>query len=116
KFIEDAIEVDVDALADGDDVFIAGIMEHIEMAGVHSGDSAMSIPSFSLSDSQLESIRRATVALARELEVCGLMNVQFAVKGSTVYVLEVNPRAPRRPPFVPTAIRGPLAKAAATLV
>jgi carbamoyl-phosphate synthase large subunit len=116
KFIEDAIEVDVDALADGDDVFIAGIMEHIEMAGVHSGDSAMSIPSFSLSDSQLDSIRKATVALARELEVCGLMNIQFAVKGSTVYVLEVNPRASRTAPFVSKAIGVPLPKIAAKLM
>jgi carbamoyl-phosphate synthase large subunit len=116
KFIEDAIEVDVDALADGEDVFIAGIMEHIEMAGVHSGDSAMSIPSFSLSDSQLDSIRRATVALARELEVCGLMNIQFAVKGSTVYVLEVNPRASRTAPFVSKAIGVPLPKIAAQLM
>jgi carbamoyl-phosphate synthase large subunit len=116
KFIEDAIEVDVDALADGEDVFIAGIMEHIEMAGVHSGDSAMSIPSFSLSDSQLDSIRKATVALARELEVCGLMNIQFAVKGSTVYVLEVNPRASRTAPFVSKAIGVPLPKIAAKLM
>ena len=116
KFIEDAIEVDVDALADGEDVFIGGIMEHIEMAGVHSGDSAMSIPSFSLSDGQLDSIRKATVALARELEVCGLMNIQFAVKGSTVYVLEVNPRASRTSPFVSKAIGVPLAKIAAKIM
>jgi carbamoyl-phosphate synthase large subunit len=116
KFIEDAIEVDVDALADGEEVFIAGIMEHIEMAGVHSGDSAMSIPSFSLSDSQLDSIRKATVALARELEVCGLMNIQFAVKGSTVYVLEVNPRASRTAPFVSKAIGVPLPKIAAKIM
>jgi carbamoyl-phosphate synthase large subunit len=116
KFIEDAIEVDVDALADGEDVFIGGIMEHIEMAGVHSGDSAMSIPSFSLSDTQLESIRKATVALARELEVCGLMNIQFAVKGPTVYVLEVNPRASRTVPFVSKAIGVPLAKIAAKIM
>jgi carbamoyl-phosphate synthase large subunit len=116
KFIEDAIEVDVDALADGEDVFIAGIMEHIEMAGVHSGDSAMSIPSFSLSDGQLDSIRKNTVALARELEVCGLMNVQYAVKGSTVYVLEVNPRASRTAPFVSKAIGVPLAKIAARIM
>src|SRR6185436_10591460 len=116
KFIEEAIEVDVDALADGEDVFIAGIMEHIEMAGVHSGDSAMSIPSFSLSDTQLEIIRRSTVALARELEVCGLMNIQYAVKGSTVYVLEVNPRASRTAPFVSKAIGVPLAKIAAKIM
>jgi carbamoyl-phosphate synthase large subunit len=116
KFIEDAIEVDVDALADGEDVFIGGILEHIEMAGVHSGDSAMSIPSFSLSDSQLDTIRKNTVALARELEVCGLMNIQFAVKGSTVYVLEVNPRASRTAPFVSKAIGIPLAKIAAKIM
>ncbi|HYF01351.1 MAG TPA: carbamoyl-phosphate synthase large subunit, partial [Planctomycetota bacterium] len=116
KFIEDAIEVDVDALADGDDVFIGGIMEHIEMAGVHSGDSAMSLPAFSLSDSQLEALRKNTVALARELEVCGLMNIQFAVKGATVYVLEVNPRASRTVPFVSKAIGVPLAKIAAKLM
>ena len=116
KFIEVAIEVDVDAVADGEEVFIGGIMEHIEMAGVHSGDSAMSIPSFSLSDAQLDTIRRNTVALARELEVRGLMNVQFAVKGSTVYVLEVNPRASRTVPFVSKAIGVPLAKVAARIM
>ncbi len=116
KFIEDAIEVDVDAAADGEDVFIGGIMEHIEMAGVHSGDSAMSIPTFSLSDAQLETIRRNTVALARELDVRGLMNVQFAVKGSTVYVLEVNPRASRTVPFVSKAIGIPLARIAAKVM
>jgi carbamoyl-phosphate synthase large subunit len=116
KFIEDALEIDVDALADGDDVFIAGIMEHIEMAGVHSGDSAMSIPSFSLSDSQMETIRKNTIALAKELEVCGLMNIQFAVKGSTVYVLEVNPRASRTVPFISKAIGIPLAKIAAKVM
>jgi len=116
KFIEDAIEVDVDAVADGEDVFIGGIMEHIEMAGVHSGDSAMSIPAYSLSDRQLEAIRRNTFALARELRVCGLMNVQYAVKGPTVYVLEVNPRASRTVPFVSKAIGIPLAKIAARLM
>ncbi len=116
KFIEDAIEVDVDALGDGDDVFIGGIMEHIEMAGVHSGDSAMSIPSFSLSDAQLDALRKATVALARELEVRGLMNVQYAVKGPIVYVLEVNPRASRTIPFVSKAIGVPLAKIAAKVM
>jgi carbamoyl-phosphate synthase large subunit len=116
KFIEDAIEVDADALADGDEVFIGGIMEHIEMAGVHSGDSAMSLPHFSLSDAQVESIRKATVALARELDVRGLMNVQYAVKGSTVFVLEVNPRASRTVPFVSKAIGIPLAKVAAKIM
>ena len=116
KFIEDALEIDVDALADGEDVFIGGIMEHIEQAGVHSGDSAMSLPSFSLSDAQLELIRKATVALAKELGVKGLMNVQYAVKGSTVFVLEVNPRASRTVPFVSKAIGIPLAKIAAKIM
>ena len=116
KFIEDAIEVDVDALADGEDVFIGGILEHIEMAGVHSGDSAMAIPPHTLSDAQLERIRRATVALAKELDVRGLMNIQFAVKADTAYVLEVNPRASRTVPFTAKAIGLPLAKMAARLM
>jgi carbamoyl-phosphate synthase large subunit len=116
KFIEDALEVDVDALCDGEDVFIGGILEHIEMAGVHSGDSAMSLPPFSLSDAQIATIRKATIALAHELEVCGLMNIQFAVKGSTAYVLEVNPRASRTVPFVSKAIGIPMAKIAAKLM
>ncbi len=116
KFIEDALEVDVDALCDGEDVFIGGILEHIEMAGVHSGDSAMSLPPFTLSDTQIETIRKNTIALARELEVCGLMNVQYAVKGATVYVLEVNPRASRTVPFVSKAIGVPMAKIAAKLM
>ncbi|HEY3226872.1 MAG TPA: carbamoyl-phosphate synthase large subunit, partial [Planctomycetota bacterium] len=116
KFIEDAIEVDVDALCDGEEVFIGGILEHIEMAGVHSGDSAMAIPAHTLSDAQLERIRRATVALAKELDVRGLMNVQFAVKAETPYVLEVNPRASRTVPFVAKAVGIPLAKIAARLM
>ncbi|MBI2931493.1 MAG: carbamoyl-phosphate synthase large subunit, partial [Planctomycetes bacterium] len=116
KFIEDAIEVDVDAIADGEDVFIAGIMEHIEMAGVHSGDSAMSIPPYSLSDSQLEQLRKATVALARELDVRGLMNVQFAVKGPLAYIIEVNPRASRTVPFIAKAIGVPVARVAAKVM
>jgi len=116
KFIEDAIEVDVDALADGEDVFIGGILEHIEMAGVHSGDSAMAIPAHTLSDAQMERIRRATIALARELDVRGLMNIQFAIKAETAYVLEVNPRASRTVPFTAKAIGIPLAKIAAQLM
>jgi carbamoyl-phosphate synthase large subunit len=116
KFLEDAIEVDVDALADGEDVFIGGILEHIEMAGVHSGDSAMSLPPYSLSDNQIERVRRATAALARELQVRGLMNIQFAVKGEMTYVLEVNPRASRTVPFVSKAIGVPLAKIAAKVI
>jgi carbamoyl-phosphate synthase large subunit len=116
KFIEDAIEVDVDALCDGEDVFIGGILEHIEMAGVHSGDSAMAIPAHTLSDAQMERMRRATVALAKELDVRGLMNIQFAVKADTAYVLEVNPRASRTVPFTSKAIGIPLAKIAARLM
>ncbi|OHB70865.1 MAG: carbamoyl phosphate synthase large subunit [Planctomycetes bacterium RBG_16_43_13] len=116
KFLEDAIEVDVDAVSDGVDVLIGGVLEHIEMAGVHSGDAAMSIPPFSLSDSQLDTIRKNTVALAKELEVKGLMNVQFAVKANTVYILEVNPRASRTVPFVSKAIGVPLAKIATNVM
>jgi len=116
KFIEDAIEVDVDAIADGEEVFIAGVMEHIEMAGVHSGDSAMSIPPHSLSEAQMDTLRRATVALARELDVRGLMNVQFAVKGALAYVIEVNPRASRTVPFVAKAIGVPVARVAAKIM
>ncbi|HJQ84073.1 MAG TPA: carbamoyl-phosphate synthase large subunit [Candidatus Binatia bacterium] len=113
KFLEDAVEVDVDAVSDGKDVVIGGIMEHIERAGVHSGDSACSLPPYSLAAAVQADIRRQTVALARELDVVGLMNVQFAVKGRTVYVLEVNPRASRTVPFVSKAIGVPLAKIAA---
>src|SRR5688500_9646643 len=116
RFLEDAIEVDVDALCDGEDVFIGGILEHIEMAGVHSGDSAMAIPAHTLSDAQMERMRRATVALAKELDVRGLMNIQFAVKADTAYVLEVNPRASRTVPFTAKAIGIPLAKMAARLM
>ncbi len=116
KFIEDAIEVDVDAIGDGEEVFIAGIMEHIEMAGVHSGDSAMSIPPYSLSDAQMDALRKATVALAKELDVRGLMNVQFAVKGADAYVIEVNPRASRTVPFIAKAIGVPLARIAAKVM
>ena len=107
RFLEDATEVDVDAVSDGDDVIIMGIMEHIEEAGVHSGDSACVIPSFSLSEEVLAEIRHATDAMARRLKVIGLMNVQFAIKEedgkSVVYVLEVNPRASRTVPFVAKA-------------
>ena len=116
KFIEDAIEVDVDALCDGEDVFIGGILEHIEMAGVHSGDSAMAIPAHTLSEAQMDRIRRATIALAKELDVRGLMNIQFAVKADIAYVLEVNPRASRTVPFTAKAIGIPLAKMAARLM
>ncbi len=113
QFLEDAIEVDVDAVSDGTDVVIGGIMEHIERAGVHSGDSACSLPPYSIDAEVQGDIRRQTVALARELGVVGLMNVQFAVKDRVVYVLEVNPRASRTVPFVSKAIGVPLAKIAA---
>jgi carbamoyl-phosphate synthase large subunit len=113
RFLNDAIEVDVDALSDGTDVLIGGIMEHIEQAGVHSGDSACSLPPYSLSPRLMDELRRQTVAMARALNVVGLMNVQFAIKGNDVYVLEVNPRASRTVPFVSKATGRPLAKIAA---
>ncbi len=113
RFLNDAIEVDVDAVSDGVDVIIGGIMEHIEEAGVHSGDSACSLPPFSLSSAMQDELRRQTVAMARALNVVGLMNVQFAIQGETVYVLEVNPRASRTVPFVSKATGVPLAKIAA---
>jgi carbamoylphosphate synthase large subunit/REP element-mobilizing transposase RayT len=116
RFLEDAIEVDVDCIADGETSVIGAIMEHIEQAGIHSGDSACVIPTFSLSPKVLEQIRTATKAMARELKVRGLMNVQFAVKGEEVYVLEVNPRASRTVPFVSKAIGVPLAKLAAKVM
>jgi carbamoylphosphate synthase large subunit/REP element-mobilizing transposase RayT len=116
RFLEDAIEVDVDCIADGETSVIGAIMEHIEEAGIHSGDSACVIPTFSLSDKVLEQIRTATKSMARELQVRGLMNVQFAVKGDDVYVLEVNPRASRTVPFVSKAIGVPLAKLAAKVM
>jgi len=113
RFLSDAIEVDVDALCDGTDVVIGGIMEHIEQAGVHSGDSACSLPPFSLSNETQDELRRQTVAMAHGLSVVGLMNVQFAIQKGTVYVLEVNPRASRTVPFVSKATGRPLAKIAA---
>src|SRR5258708_32816749 len=102
-YLQNAIEVDVDAVADGDEVYVAGIMEHIEEAGIHSGDSACSLPPYTLAQETIAEIERQTVALARALEVVGLMNVQFAVKGGEIYVLEVNPRASRRVPIFATA-------------
>ena len=113
RFLNDAIEVDVDALSDGEQVVIGGIMQHIEQAGVHSGDSACSLPPYSLSQALQDELRRQTVAMAKALKVCGLMNVQFAIQGDTVYVLEVNPRASRTVPYVSKAIGAPLAKIAA---
>ena len=116
RFLEDAIEVDVDCISDGETTVIGAIMEHIEEAGIHSGDSACVIPTFSLSPKVLNEISAATIAMARELKVRGLMNVQFAVKGDDVYVLEVNPRASRTVPFVSKAIGVPLAKLAAKVM
>ncbi|WP_028455344.1 carbamoyl-phosphate synthase large subunit [Chitinilyticum litopenaei] len=113
RFLNDAIEVDVDALSDGEQVIIGGIMEHIEQAGVHSGDSACSLPPYSLSKALQDELRRQTVEMARALNVIGLMNVQFAIQGETVYVLEVNPRASRTVPYVSKATSVPLAKVAA---
>lgn len=113
RFLENAIEVDVDAIADyTGQVVIGGIMEHIEQAGIHSGDSACSIPSISLGEAALSTIREWTVKLAQRLHVVGLMNIQFAVKGEQVYILEANPRASRTVPFVSKATGLPLAKIA----
>jgi carbamoyl-phosphate synthase large subunit len=116
KYLEDAVEIDVDAISDGKAVVVAGIMEHIEEAGVHSGDSACSLPPFSLSQSIIAEIERQTRALALELGVVGLMNIQFAVKEGRTYVLEVNPRASRTVPFVSKATGVPLAKLAARVM
>lgn len=113
RFLNDAIEVDVDALSDGEDVLIGGIMQHVEQAGVHSGDSACSLPPYSLSNDLQDELRRQTVQMAKALGVKGLMNVQFAIQGDTVYVLEVNPRASRTVPFVSKACGLQLAKIAA---
>jgi carbamoyl-phosphate synthase large subunit len=116
SFLDEAIEIDVDALCDGTEVVIGGIMEHIEEAGIHSGDSACSLPPYSISQELVAEIRRQTVLMALELNVKGLMNVQYAVKGTTVYVLEVNPRASRTSPFVSKATGRPLAKIAARVM
>ena len=116
RYLQDAIEIDVDAIADGVDVEIAGIMEHIEEAGIHSGDSACSLPPYSLTPATIGEIERQTVALAMALRVVGLMNVQFAVKDGDIYVLEVNPRASRTVPFVAKATGVPIAKIAARVM
>ncbi|MCD6527817.1 MAG: carbamoyl-phosphate synthase large subunit [Desulfuromonas sp.] len=116
KFLDHAIEIDVDALADGTDVVIGGIMQHIEEAGIHSGDSACSLPPYSLPQDQIEEVRRQTRALALELNVIGLMNIQFALKDGVIYLIEVNPRASRTSPFVSKATGRPLAKIAARLM
>ena len=116
QYLRDAIEVDVDAISDGTDVTVAGVLQHIEEAGVHSGDSACSIPPYSLSAEVIAEIERQTVALAQALSVVGLMNIQFAVKDGLVYLIEVNPRASRTVPFVAKAIGAPIAKIAARVM
>jgi carbamoyl-phosphate synthase large subunit len=112
KFLEDALEIDVDAVSDGERVVVGGVMEHIEKAGVHSGDAACALPPYSLDDNQIKTLRAQTKALARALGVVGLINVQFAIRNDVIYVLEVNPRASRTVPFVSKAIGVPLAKVA----
>jgi carbamoyl-phosphate synthase large subunit len=116
KFLEDAMEIDVDAVSDGESCVIAGIMEHIEEAGIHSGDSACVTPPYSLSDELIEQLKQSTYALGKELQVIGLMNIQYAIKNDVVYVLEVNPRASRSVPFISKATGVPWAKVAAQLM
>jgi carbamoyl-phosphate synthase large subunit len=116
RYLSDATEVDVDCSADGKDTFIAGIMEHIEEAGIHSGDSACSLPPHTLSVETIAELERQTRALALALKVGGLMNVQYAIKDGTIYVLEVNPRASRTVPFVAKVIGLPVAKIAARIM
>ncbi len=116
KFLEDAIELDVDCISDGETTLVGGMLEHIEFAGVHSGDAAMVMPPHTLSKEMLQTVREATYALAKALKVVGLMNVQFAIKDNQLYVLEVNPRASRTVPFVAKAIGVPLAKLAARVM
>ncbi|WOK36981.1 carbamoyl-phosphate synthase large subunit [Sphingomonas sp. C3-2] len=116
QYLRDAIEVDVDAICDGDDVVVAGVLQHIEEAGVHSGDSACTLPPYNLSAEIIAEIERQTELLARSLNVLGLMNIQFAVKDGKVYLIEVNPRASRTVPFVAKAIGQPIAKIAARVM
>ncbi len=116
KFLEDAVEIDVDALCDMEDVYIGSVMEHVEEAGVHSGDSACIIPPLSISESMIEQIEKTTAALAMELNVIGLLNIQFAIKDNLLYVIEVNPRASRTVPFVSKTTGVPLAKVAVKLM
>jgi carbamoyl-phosphate synthase large subunit len=116
SYLQDAIELDVDCLCDGENTFVAGIMEHIEEAGIHSGDSACSLPPYSLPDAIVDEVRTQTIALAKALKVRGLMNVQFAVQAGEIYIIEVNPRASRTTPFVAKATGIPIAKIAARLM
>lgn len=116
RFLDDAIEIDVDAIYDGEDLYLGGVMEHIEEAGIHSGDSACVLPPVTLSRQEIDRIRRSTVALAKGIGVRGLMNVQYALVSDVLYVLEANPRASRTVPFVSKATGVPLAKAAARVM
>ena len=116
RFLEDAIEIDVDALCDGTEVYIGGVMEHIEEAGIHSGDSACALPPVTLGRTDIEAVRRATEAIAHGIGVVGLLNVQYALKDDVLYVLEANPRASRTVPFVSKATAVPLAKACARIM
>ena len=116
RFLEDAIEIDVDAICDGKDVFIGGIMEHIEEAGIHSGDSACSLPPYSIGNTIINELKKQTQIISLALNVVGLINIQYAIKDKTVYVLEVNPRASRTIPFVSKAIGVPMAKVAAKVI
>src|SRR5262249_45160160 len=116
QFLENAVEIDVDALSDGQQTIIAGIMEHIEQAGIHSGDSTCVLPTQSIPMNIIMEIRQATEKLARELAVKGLMNIQFALRGNDLYVLEVNPRASRTIPFVSKATGVPWARLAAKVM
>ena len=116
RFLEDAIELDVDALCDGDEVFLGGVMEHIEEAGIHSGDSACALPPITIGRTDMDAVRRSTEALAKGIGVLGLLNVQYALKDDVLYVLEANPRASRTVPFVSKATSVPLAKAAARIM
>ncbi|WP_433869393.1 carbamoyl-phosphate synthase large subunit [Saccharopolyspora sp. CA-218241] len=116
NFLDDAIEIDVDALCDGTDVYLGGVMEHIEEAGIHSGDSACALPPITLGRQDIEQVRRSTAAIARGVGVRGLLNVQYALKDDVLYVLEANPRASRTVPFVSKATAAPLAKAAARIM
>jgi carbamoyl-phosphate synthase large subunit len=116
RFIDDAVEIDVDALYDGTDLYLGGVMEHIEEAGIHSGDSACALPPITLGTEVVDRIRCSTEAIARGVGVCGLINIQFAMAGDTLFVLEANPRASRTVPFVSKATATPLAKAAARIM
>src|ERR1700753_2589021 len=116
RFLDDAIEIDVDALYDGEDLYLGGVMEHIEEAGIHSGDSACALPPITLGRADIESIRDATRRIAAGVGVRGLLNVQYALAAGVLYVLEANPRASRTVPFVSKATAVPLAKAAARVM